>query len=231
MKIAPPGTRPVSGSPLNRAFVSLSTTRSTCSSSLWSRMCAVGDRQVIGRRQALLFGAILGIGLHVLAEHFAGDRGDDLVRRHRAEAADRVAAHRKRAGAAKIGIFGHFQRQGMLDADAEVVLAVLDHVVDDGDEVARAHVAAAQARRAAVDSRHAVDLLDGRSGRSIGIAECRFDLASQMIAGRRERIVHPLDHGERLAVLQGFDDLHATGTAGSNTTLRQPTLMPFFSRM
>jgi hypothetical protein len=34
MKIAPPSTIPLSGLPLNSAFVSFSTTRSTCSSSL-----------------------------------------------------------------------------------------------------------------------------------------------------------------------------------------------------
>ena len=60
----------------------------------------VGDRQVIGGRQALLLRAVLGIRLHVLAEDVAGDGGDDLVGRHRAEAADRVAAHREAARAA-----------------------------------------------------------------------------------------------------------------------------------
>ena len=34
MKMAPPGSIPFSGLPLSIAFVSLSTTRSTCSSSL-----------------------------------------------------------------------------------------------------------------------------------------------------------------------------------------------------
>ena len=83
----------------------------------------VGDRQVVGGRQALLFGAVLGIGLHVLAEHLAGDGGDDLVRRHRAEAADRVPAHREAAVGPQIGVFSAIlQGQGVIDADAEEIL-------------------------------------------------------------------------------------------------------------
>ena len=72
----------------------------------------VGDRQVIRRRQALLFRAVLGIGLHVLAEDVAGDGGDDLVGGHRAETADRMPAHREAAGRPQIGILGHFKARG-----------------------------------------------------------------------------------------------------------------------
>src|SRR5208283_1657646 len=88
----------------------------------------VGNGQVVGGRQALLLRAVLRIRLHVLAEDVAGNGGDDLVRRHGAEAADRVAAHREAAAGTEVRILGHFQRQGMVDADAEEVLAVLDHV-------------------------------------------------------------------------------------------------------
>ena len=42
----------------------------------------LGDGQVVGRRQALLLGAVLRVRLHVLAEHVAGDGRDDLVGRH-----------------------------------------------------------------------------------------------------------------------------------------------------
>ncbi len=86
----------------------------------------VGDGQIIGRRQALLLRAVLGIGLHVLAEDVAGDGGDDLVGRHRAEAADRMAAHREAAAWPQVGIFvADLQGQGMVDAEAEEVLAVV----------------------------------------------------------------------------------------------------------
>src|SRR5205807_1764779 len=71
----------------------------------------VGNRQVVGRRQALLLGAVLRIRLHVLAEDVAGDGGDDLVRRHRAESADRVAAHREAALGTQVGVFRRLQRQ------------------------------------------------------------------------------------------------------------------------
>src|SRR5207302_8514401 len=104
----------------------------------------VADGQVIGRRQALLFGAVLRIGLHVLAEDIAGDGGDDLVGGDAAEAADRVAAHRETALGPQVGVFRFFQSQGVIDAHAEEVLAVrVHHVVDGGDNIAGPHVAAA----------------------------------------------------------------------------------------
>ena len=66
----------------------------------------VGDGQVVGGRQALLLGAVLGIGLHVLAEDVAGDGGDDLVGGDGAEAADRMAAHREAAVGPQVGVLG-----------------------------------------------------------------------------------------------------------------------------
>ena len=85
-----------------------------------------------------------------------------------------------------------FSASAMIDADAEVVLPVLDHVLDDGEDVARPHVAAAQPRRAVINPRNAVDLLLAvLAGHRI--AERGLDFARQMIAGRRKRIVHPLD--------------------------------------
>ena len=59
----------------------------------------------------------------------------------------------------QVGVFRHVQGQRVIDADAEEVLAVVDHVLEDGDDVAGPHVAAAQAGRAVIDPRDAVDLL------------------------------------------------------------------------
>ena len=47
----------------------------------------------------------------------------------------------------QVGVFRRLQRQGVVDADAEVLRAVVDHVVEGGDDVAGPHVAAAQAGR------------------------------------------------------------------------------------
>ena len=85
----------------------------------------VGDGQVVGGRQALLFRAVLGIGLHVLAEDVAGDGGDDLVGGDRAEAADRMAAHREAAAGPQIRVFGPLEGQRMIDADAEEIWPVV----------------------------------------------------------------------------------------------------------
>ena len=144
----------------------------------------IGNRQIVRRRQPLLFRAVLGICLHVFAEHVAADRRDHLVRRHRAEAADAVSAHRKRAGLAEIGIFGHLQRQCMIDAHAEIVLPIVDHVFDDRDDVARPHVAAPQSRRAGINLRHAIDFLQTVLP-GHGVAKRRLNFARQMIARRR----------------------------------------------
>ena len=88
----------------------------------------------------------------------------------------------------------------------KIVLAVLDHVVECGDKIARAHVAAAQPGRGAVDPRHLVDpILPVLTGD--GVAERRLDLASQVIARGRQRVVHPLEDRDRPAVPQRLDDL------------------------
>ena len=197
---------PSSGLPLNKAVVSLSTTRSTYSNSLCSMMCLFGNRQIIRRRQAFLFRAVFRIRLHIFAEHVAADRGDDFVRGHRAEAADAVAAHRKCAGSRKSGSSVTFSAKRMIDAHAEVILAVVDHVFDHGDDVAGPHVAAAQSGGAGIDLRNPLDLLLAVLAGD-GIAKRRLDFARQVIAGRRQRIVHPLQHAERLAMLQCVDNL------------------------
>ena len=107
---------------------------------------------------------------------------------------------------AEIGVLGHLECQGVIDADAEIVLPFLDHVLHDGDDVAGPHVAAAQACRAGIDPRHAIDsLLAVLPGD--GVAKRRLDFAGEMVARRRKRIVHPLQHGERHAMAQGFDNL------------------------
>ena len=66
----------------------------------------VGDREVVGRRQPLLLGAVARIRLDVLVEQLADDRGDELVGRDRAEAADRMTAQPVRAGRAQVDRVG-----------------------------------------------------------------------------------------------------------------------------
>ena len=177
-----------------------------------------GDREVVRRRQPLLLRAVLRVRLHVLAEDIAGDGGDDLVRRDRAEPADRVAAHREAAGRPEVGVLGALERERVIDADAEVILPVRHHVVEGRDDVAGANVAAAEAGCAVVDARDAIDLLlpvlPGE-----GVAERRLDLARQVVAGGRERVVHPLEHRDGVTPLESIHDRAAPGTAGR----RRPT--------
>ncbi|MEZ6072788.1 MAG: hypothetical protein R3C10_21625 [Pirellulales bacterium] len=93
----------------------------------------------------------------------------------------------------------------MVDAHAEKVLTIVNHVIEDRDDVARPNVAASQAGRTGVDPGGSVNL--HHVVRAVQrVHEGGFHLAREVVTGRRERIVHPLDHGERLAVFQGVDD-------------------------
>src|SRR5206468_871625 len=75
-----------------------------------------------------------------------------------------------------------------------------------GNDVAGPDIAAAQAGGAMVDARNAVDLLLAVDAEQ-GIAESSLDLAREMVARGRHRVVHALEDAERRAVLQSFDDL------------------------
>src|SRR5262249_17028368 len=152
-------------------------------------------------------GPVFRVRLHVFAEDVAGDGGDDLVGRDRAEAADRVAAHREAAHGPQVWVLGLPQRQRVIDADAEEVLAVrLHHVVEDGDDAARPYGPTAETGGAVVNPGDLVDLLLAVDAEH-SIAERRFDLPRQVVARRGHRVVHPLEHSERRAVLQRFDDV------------------------
>ena len=51
----------------------------------------------------------------------------------------------------------------------------------------------------------------------LGVTECGLDLSRQMIAGRRQWIVHPLDDGECYAVFEHVDNgLCGEGTEAIN---------------
>ncbi len=87
----------------------------------------------------------------------------------------------------------------MVDADAEVVGTILDHVLERGEDVAGTHVAAAQTGGGPVNPRRPVDpILTVLT--SHRVAERRLDFAGQVIAGRGERVVHALEDRDRAAV-------------------------------
>src|SRR4029079_19334708 len=88
----------------------------------------------------------------------AHQRRDDLVGRHAAVAADRVAAHRERTFGPHVRIDRNFDRRLRLDADGRKFLVALafdrgPHVLNEADEVAGADVAAAEAAGALPHSR------------------------------------------------------------------------------
>ena len=106
----------------------------------------------------------------------------------------------------------------MVDADAEEVLARPPlHILEDGDDVARSNVSAAQAGGSMKDLGDLVDLLQSVLA-EVSVAKRGLDLASQVIAGRREGIVHPFDDGNCLCVVRVGDDLLCwEGAEGANT--------------
>ena len=101
----------------------------------------VGDRKIIRGGQAFVLRAVFGIGLHVFAKDLSGNGGDHLVGCYGAKPADRVASHRKGPSRTQVGIVEDGECQWVLDADAKVVLPLLDHIIEDGVDVARTHVA------------------------------------------------------------------------------------------
>ena len=72
---------------------------------------------------------------------------------------------------------------------------------------------------AMIDPRHAVDLFLAVLAGD-GVAERGLDLARQVVAGGRERVVHPLEDGERLAVLAGPRRSAVRGTGGRRTDVQ-----------
>src|SRR6185312_17540733 len=107
----------------------------------------------------LLLGAVLRIRLYVLAEDIPGNGGDHLVGGDAAETADGVAAHGEAALGPQVGVFAVFEGKRVIDAEAEVIRPVDDHVVEGGIEVAGTDIAAAEPRGAVEDLRGRVDLL------------------------------------------------------------------------
>ncbi len=196
MKIAPPATRPFSVSGLRIAVGSLMHSRLDRLQLAVHVDVRVGDGQVIGRRQALLLGAVLRIGLHVLAEDVAGDGGDDLVGRDRAEPADRVAAHREAALGPQVGVVGSRCSASGWSMPTQKkswpsIIMLWNAAMMSPGRTSRLP----SPRGAVIDPRHAVDLFLAVLARH-GVAERGLDLARQMVARRRERIVHALEHRE-----------------------------------
>ena len=195
MKIGPArSTSPSSGLPLNRRVRVVEHHQVDVLQLAVRVDVRVGDGQVIRRRQALLLRAVLRIGLHVLAEHLAGDRGDHLVGGHRTEAADRVArASRSRRAAAGRGLPSLSSASGWSMPTQKKSCPSCDHVLEHGDDVAGPHVAAAQPGRAAGKSAGCWSICSWPVLPGDGVAEGRLDLARQVVAGGRERIVHPFE--------------------------------------
>src|SRR5262245_7928045 len=93
----------------------------------------------------------------------------------------------------------------MFDPQRVVIPGVLaSHVVDDGDEVSGANVAAAESRRGAKKLRHPVNLWKTRSA-GHRVREGSFYLAQEGI-GLHHGNVEPFDYGNRLHMTQRFDD-------------------------
>ncbi len=94
----------------------------------------------------------------------------------------------------------------MLDPHGEEVLPLVDHVLEHRVDVARPHVAAPQPRRPVINLRDPQDrFLAVLSGNRI--AKRRLDLPRQMVAGRRERVVHPFQNRNGSRVLERVDNV------------------------
>ncbi len=140
-----------------------------------------GRRQIVGGRLAFFLGAILGIGLDVVAQQVEQRHGQVLARSDGAPAAYRVETHRDGALRHEVGIFRTPHRQlfhmricllqrllisalfGRVrhvadEVNGEVkhffLLAFRQHILYGADDALRLQVAAAHAERTGVNSRH-----------------------------------------------------------------------------
>ena len=161
----------------------------------------VGDGQVVGRRQAFLLGAVARVGLDALVEQLAGERRDELVRRHAAEAADRVAAQAPGALRAQVDV-GPLEGERVADPEDPVAARVGrcgGQLVEDRDEVAGRDVARPEPGREGQDAR------DRQPG--LGpFVQGGFDLAGQRVP-RGQRFVGPLDDADRARRAEGRPQL------------------------
>ena len=81
----------------------------------------------------------------------------------------------------------------MLDADAEEVLIFVDHVIKDGIDIGGANVSTAQSSCSVVDGWNLIDPLVPHLAIQC-VTESSLDFSRQVVAGRRERIIHSLDN-------------------------------------
>ncbi len=152
---------------------------STRSSSAWVRIGSSRDGQVVGRGQALLLRAVAGVGLDVLVEDLADERGDELVRRHRSETADRVAPERVRPGRPDVDRTLRECASGWRipsDGVGERAVAAVGEPVEHARQVVRTDIARSKPGRHRQHPRHHHALggsVVQRSLRSRGSAGCR----------------------------------------------------------
>ena len=137
-------------------------------------------------------------------------------------------AHREAAAGPEVGILGRLQRQGMVDADAEVFRPVVDHVLEGGDDVAGPHVAAAQAGRPAVNLGDAVDPI---------VPVLTRDASQKAALSSRVRWLPVVESGSsiRSNTVTARQSLRASisrvaGKGRNTKTVRQPAAIPFTSR-
>ena len=179
---------------LPKAATSWSGTKSTRSSSACVWMRLVGDGQEVRGRQALLLRAVARIRLDVEAEELADERGEELVRGDRAEAADRVAAHADRRRSGRGRRSARSSASGWRTpstAYRRSWLARLGQPVEDRGDVAGGDVARAQTGRGR-QRRAGCRLAVARRRRTSAALTSRV---SGLSAGRR--IVGPFDDARR----------------------------------
>src|SRR5262245_50562929 len=111
----------------------------------------------------------------------------------------------------------------MVDADTEIILAILDHILKNGHQVARPAVAAAQSSGTVVDAWQPIDLLVAHLAVEC-VAKRRLNFACQVVPWSGQWVVHALDHREGLAVLEGShqldcrewpENVHGDATSGN----------------
>ena len=175
------------------------------------------EGQVVGRRQALLLRAVARVGLDVQPEQVPDERGDELVRRHRPEAADRVAAQAEGAGRSQVERRGS---RGRADAGSRgsrsAVQPARSWSASQSNTAARSPAADVARPEAGRHGAHARDQLAFGSV----VVERRLDLAGQrVVVGGR--FVRPLDHRDRARAAERRAGARRPGTAGSSS--RRPS--------